>query len=99
MKESSSGIEELSFDARISHDCRVGISTRVIGEYRWGNARGYTPCNLKSSGVDLGFIDTSLKTFLDQESQQIIFQSYEYSYVVKESNSEMRWWNGQNPRS
>ena len=67
MKESSSGIEELSFDASISHGCRVGISTRVIGEYRWGNARGYTPCNLKSSGMDLGFIDTSLKTFLDKE--------------------------------
>ena len=67
MKESSSGIEELSFDASISHDCRVGISTRVIGEYRWGNASGYIPCNLKSSGMDLGFIDTSLKTFLDEE--------------------------------
>jgi hypothetical protein len=68
MKESSSGTGELSFDGSASHGCMLGTSKRVIGEYRWGNPTcGYIPCNLRSSGMDLGVIDMSLRMFLGKK--------------------------------
>lgn len=67
MKESSSGTGELSFDGSASHGCMLGTSMRVIGEYRWGNPSGYIPCSLRSSGMDLGVVDMSLRTFLGKK--------------------------------